>query len=813
METITSRFEYSARIIIYIIVACIPLWFLPLPLGVDAGREITFGILISLAAIFWLFTVLAKGELRYQHSPLLYAGAVVLLVFIVSSFFSKSALISLFYAEPPVEKLTSLIFGMMLMVAVGGIFRSKEDVGNATLLLIFSGVLSALLNLIQLFFNWSFFVMLFQLFGILSSQGADTNVVGTVNGLMVLYAVLLSMSIACITGFWPSAARTSWMYWLLFVSSGLFALNLLAINFLTSWIVLLGASIVLFGITFKNVREEGNTFDWRYWCAFAVLALSVVMIMVRNPLLGQFNLPSEVSPSVKATWGVAKQVFQEGTRVALFGSGPGTFGLDWGKYKDPSINQTPFWSVRFNQGSSWADTMLVTGGILGFLAFIIFLACAFFLFFRALLFAREGEGALLSALLVGFTAVTLSIFLYPENLALFIVFFLSIGFLSLLLGRDRSGFWTGGEQTIRFEAPWAVFLSSLVVIFFVALCVAALYMEVSAARVALLHQQGSQLLLQGKINEANGVLDTAIQIDAKNPRVYQTLLQARMEKIRTIIGRASRGEDVRQEFQSYVSSAVQNAQAATQLFPVEPDLWRMQGALYELIIPFIPGAERFASTSYFEASKLEPLNPLIYAEIGRAGMVYADKLQVLITQSKGSDRDALERARLAMLQDVQRALMQAIDAKGDFAQGHFLLAQTLIRLGNVASAIQSVEKAKVAAPFDTGIAFQLGLLYYQTGDLDHARGEFERAVSINQNFSNARYFLGLIYDRQNNTIQAIDQFEKILVFNPDNQEVQRILANLRRGRDALEGVVPPLESPEKRQEPPIRDNGNRTRRR
>ena len=117
-----------------------------------------------------------------------------------------------------------------------------------------------------------------------------------------------------------------------------------------------------------------------------------------------------------------------------------------------------------------------------------------------------------------------------------------------------------------------------------------------------------------------------------------------------------------------------------------------------------------------------------------------------------------------------------------------------------------MEQARQAAPLDIGIAFQLGLLYYQTNDLANAQGEFLRAVSINENYSNARYFLGLIYDRRGEREKAIQEFERIQVFNPDNEEVKKILANLRAGKRALTGIAPP--PPEDRTEPPVEQKGS-----
>ncbi len=61
---------------------------------------------------------------------------------------------------------------------------------------------------------------------------------------------------------------------------------------------------------------------------------------------------------------------------------------------------------------------------------------------------------------------------------------------------------------------------------------------------------------------------------------------------------------------------------------------------------------------------------------------------------------------------------------------------------------------------------------------------------MNENYSNARYFLGLIYDKEGKENKAIEQFGKIEELNPDNEEVKKILANLKAGKPALEGITP-----------------------
>jgi len=194
--------------------------------------------------------------------------------------------------------------------------------------------------------------------------------------------------------------------------------------------------------------------------------------------------------------------------------------------------------------------------------------------------------------------------------------------------------------------------------------------------------------------------------------------------------------------------------------------WSVRGFVYRQMINISQGADQWAINSYEESQKLEPANPYISTELGQVYLAKNEK----------------EKAR--------EYFQKALDLKSDYAPARFQLALIYISENKIAEAIGEMENAKRDSPNDVGVAFQLGLLYYQDKQYDNAKAEFERTVGLNENYSNARYFLGLIYDREGKKNEAISQFEKIEKLNPDNEEVKKILVNLREGRGALEGVTP-----------------------
>ncbi|MEK7560562.1 MAG: tetratricopeptide repeat protein [Patescibacteria group bacterium] len=789
-----------ARIAVYVLAAALPLWFAPVAISIDFGREIAFGVLIVIATLFWLLSVLVSGEFRFHYSPLLLAGGLILAADMTSAILSPTPFLSSFFAGPSAERIPTILAGLLLMILISNLFKESRSILRLLYILVFSGALAGAHTAIQLLFGVSLLGTFIPI-----ASGIEFNVVGTINGAMLFYAILLGITI-------PLAirAQNSVIRYALTVGAGIFAFNLLLINFRNAWIVLLGASIILFALSFKDMRLKrisGARVD--YLAALGLIALSMAFILIRGVVIKDLSLPDEVGPSHLGTLRIARSGMDKGPTPILFGSGPGTFGLDWNAYKDPAVNQTLFWNVRFDQGSSWMFTRVATVGAVGALALLLFFGLSLALFLRILL-TRESddETPTSTSAFLGLVGVMIAAFVYPATLTFVLMLFLTAGALLALASSANdsadNGLWRIGYRAIPLNNAWGIFISSLVIVFFLSLGIGALYLETSRFRAALAAQKGTEAFANQKWPEAAAEFDRAATIESKNFLHHQRRVQARTEQLRAIIGRAAAGENVQDEFQRTIAQAAADIQTATALYPMDTSLWITQGQLYELVIPFIAVAENFARSSYERAAELSPNNPSIRVDIGRAMLILADRIGREAAAKQGKEREEALASYTDALKQAKVALDEAVRQKPDLADGHFLLAQAALRLGNIPEAIASVERVKQAAPLDIGVAFQLGVLYFQSGNAAKSEEEFKRAVALNDNYSNARYFLGLLYDQKGDKAAAIGEFTKIQTLNPDNQEVKTILTNLKAGRGALETIVPPAKPPAERLNTPVK---------
>jgi tetratricopeptide (TPR) repeat protein len=209
----------------------------------------------------------------------------------------------------------------------------------------------------------------------------------------------------------------------------------------------------------------------------------------------------------------------------------------------------------------------------------------------------------------------------------------------------------------------------------------------------------------------------------------------------------------------------------------------IQGALYRSMIGVVEGGlDELAISAYQKAQEISPNNPNITFEIG---LTYLAKYDLMSKQNLPESKQYLEFAR--------QSFEKSIELKPDYDAANFQIAMVYVRESKIDDAIQKLESLKASLPLDPGLAFQLGVLYFNKNELEKARLEFERAVLVDPNYSNARYFLGLVLDLQGKKDEAISQFEIVESLNPDNQEVKDILKNLREGKSVNDLIKPPTQ--------------------
>jgi len=561
--------------------------------------------------------------------------------------------------------------------------------------------------------------------------------------------------------------------------------SLALLNFQTAWIVLTAGLLVLLAFGIWNMRKRGE-FRW-VSLPMALIIMAVFFMVFQVTLPGApRTLPVEVSLSQRATWNVAKATLQE---RALFGGGPGTFVLQYTQFRPAELNQTVFFGTRFTSGASEVLNWLVTKGVIGLLLLFALFGTIKVMGIKALL-RFEGENFTWMLGLGAFASlvtIIVSTLLYPSSFMLWFLFWTLLGAFAFVGAKKISHFTTA---TYPFLALGSSFAFLIILIFGLGLLFVGGQKYVAEAQ----YLKGVRASQSGDLDSAISKILSAANLNPAVDVYWRDLSQLYLTRVNQIAAIPELSQEERQQqTQTAVSNSIAAARTATQVAPANVANWNVQGFVYRTLIG-IRGAEALAQEAYLKAAELEPTSPFPWTELARSKIVQAQALAL----------GEAEETRAKVLEEALENLNKALALKSDYAPAHFLTAVVYDQQGKSDEAVVKLEETKlIASPNDIGLAFQLGVLYWQRKELDKAQSELELAIEINPNYSNARYILGLVYNAKGDSVAAKLEFSEVERLNPENEEIKKILANLENGLPALEGIQeaqPPIQTPPEIQE-------------
>lgn len=768
---LASVYEKGARVFLYLAIGLIPITSLAWTVDpLEINKQTVLIVLTALAVIAWLGSMVVRKEASFIRSKALLAALLFLGSVLVSSFVSIAPYTSWIgqLSQEYTSFLTLLCFVLFFFAGV----HLLRDTSAQRVVWTVALSASALVGLIAL----------------LDLAGLDlfaTNLIGVPNSLGLYLAVLAIL--AC--GLWLVSKETetsvvlprgAWGIWAracMFVTVLSALVVLLALDYWLLWVVLLVGIGTQFAFALLRAQEFPHV--GRFVLPMILFVVSIVFLFFPTPFTGY---PPELSPSYGASWEIAKDTL-EGESF-LFGSGPGTYVMDYTQYRPLEINETQLWDERFDRSGSHLLTMLSTLGVLGLVLYLV--AMAFMKMPAVKMLFRErahDEWKMTLLALSGWGALAFAQVFYSSNFTLSFLFWM---FSAVLVGQAA-----GRAKTYAFsKAPRVALVTAFL---FVILNVGLLTMLfVSLSRYA-----GELAFAKAvAVSETEETLDDAIEHLSRATQlnrlsdVYQRNLgHALLLKTGELLSDETVAPS---DVEAYMSASVSSALRAVELSPQDVLNWSLLGDVYREIAPLVTGADEFAIASYQEAIMLAPTNPKYHVMLARAYVVRADQLDILAQSEEETQASEAEAEQGVMLESAVETLLASIELKPDYSAAYYYLALVYERQGNVSEAIARMETLRDANPYDVGVSFQLGLLYLQQGKINEARTELERTVALAPNYSNARWYLSAVYEQQGDLEAAIEQVEEVLVYEPDNALVLQRLERLQAG--LVEEEIPePLE--------------------
>jgi tetratricopeptide (TPR) repeat protein len=798
----------------------IPIFFVPSQSVVfQFGKNLL--VILSVIVLFslWVFERFRDGRFAIPKSSILLAGFALPIVYLVSALFSKNISAGLIGQGFEFGTTISLALMFLLMFLASVFLRTKNRVFYLYLAFFSSFLVVVLYQGLRLL---PFLGPSFLSFGTLIPTTAS-SIVGKWYDLAIFFGLGTVLSVVTLQFLTLGRVFRGMLYFIFFASL-FFAI---VINFYILWVffALFGFSFFVYTVLFNrdgiNIERGKSVHEYnqavRGFIQSKNISLLPLVLLIVSLFFVIAELPSrstqpvsdfisnvfkvqyvEVRPSWSGTAEIAKGTLSSSGRELILGAGPNQFISEWLRFKPAGVNNAIFWNTDFANGIGTIPSQLVTVGGLGFLAWILFLGLIFYK--GAKLIFRPSEDPFTRYLtlssFLGALYLWIMVIVYVPTMSIISLAFIFTGLFIAVLAQSHI---TEDKQVGFLRDPRLGFVSVLVMVLLILVSLSCAYFTLQRFVASVYYQRGQaianmqykdQNALMSGLNDSEALVRKANAFWT-NDTYYTTISQINLAKLNIIASELSQPNVTKEQTATLVSQfgvirdqMVGSAQLAIAYDPTNYQNYDLFGHVAEALIPIgVQQAYENAVLAYKKVIELNPHSPAAYLSLARVEIVHKD-----YTSAFGY---------------IDKALAQ----KSNYTEAIILKTQLQIQQNDLKGAIDSVVQLAILNPNDPTVMFQLGFLLYNNKDWANSRVALERAVSLNTQYANARYFLGLDYANLDLRDQAIAQFVEIQKTNPDNQEVQSILTNLRSGKGAFTNVKPPLDNtPEKRKKPPIKES-------
>lgn len=762
-DAVSETLSKIARMILIGTLGLTPIFFIPVayaPFNFSKVLFVIVGVLLSL--IFYSLASLREGKLSFYVSPHIYVGWFLSVAVVIAALFSGDVRDSLLGDDLGVHTAVFVALLALVISAMPILRKQKSTIMHLYIAITAAGLLIGLYHILRFMFGADTLT-----FGVFTS--ATATPLGGWNDLAIFFGLSLILALIAVEQFPLTKMGRS-----IFAGVAVIALIMLAVvNFFAIWVVLGLVSLVVLMYTLTKNRFKSNTpslskdlsNDSAGTVASTVLSVAVfivsVIFLIGGSGLGQMISNAtgvsyvEVRPSFGATLDIARNVYGEN---AFTGIGPNRFADAWRLYKDPAINQTIFWNTPFNAGSGYIPTFVVTSGILGALAWLVFIGVVLFVGIRVLFTTQPvdrywyfiGSSSFASVLFLWGMS-----FLYVPGPAILILtaLFTGILFTTYIAVVPQKQITLSIAENRR--SGFALVAMSMIVI---------------VGSVAVIYYSGRQYSGLLSFNQAFASVRAGTPIAtleqqiassyrlSANDKFAREIAGLQITKMNTLLAVPEPNEAQQQQFYAAAENAVSAARLAVQLDPTDSRNQLVLGSVFSILAGAgVEGAYDSATESFAKATALNPSNPEI-------------KLLAAQLESRTGNLDA-----------AREKVLEAVTLKSNYTDALYFLTQLEIARGDVESAIRTTQATITLDPRNPSRYYQLGVLLASNNNIEAATTAFETAVRFDPNYANARYFLALAYSELGRPEEARAQLEVVLSLNPDATQVSDLIDRLGQG--------------------------------
>ncbi len=755
-----STLDRIAQTLLLALFALIPFIFIPLQwLSALQSKMIVASLVLGAIAVLWTIARVVEGGGKLPWNMLFGASALLPIVYAFSAAMNGFSATSLAGTGVESDTLAIICLEFAALALTAMVFAGREHSVTLAFRSFIGGMLA--LQVVQ-YFHIAFPSV--SLGGVLAAETG--NALGTWHEFVMLMGFALVASIALVRSV---VAEGVWRYAV--IALGVLSVPLLFIgNFFDVWIAVTVALAVLLivrwyqsgsAVSLGRVRAE--------WVIVAAIVVALVGTFFGTIITSKLPeriavVQVEVRPSWQGTFQIGEQSLAN-PKAFIFGTGPNTFVRQWGLYKPVEVNQTPFWNADFNVGVAPIPTSFITTGVLGVIAWLVFIIAV--LWTVVGLWVRRAEKALSGRVLALSIAVVYMLAFHLSSIpgtSIGLIMFMLVG---LLIASITPAYLRNKEVSIA-GGDWKNAVA-IVCIGLVALI--SLISAIGVFRAVLADTMINRAIVQYNatkdLQKSSDLIALSLSIQPSNDRAHRAAVELGLLKLQQIIAENAQDQAAqKQALQGTLEQTIKHGLTAVEVNSRDYQNWLQLAALYsQLAGAQIEGAYDNARAAYVRAQAENPTSPLPFLNIGQLDAI------------QGNYASALEN------------LGKAVQLKPDLASAYYLASQIYVAQGDAQNALRAAAETARYAPNDPLAWYNAGAIAYAAGGFQDASIAMQQALALQPQYANAMYILGLALYQLKDIPNAITVFTALYQLDPQ-PVVEQIITNLKAGNpiDQQQGV-------------------------
>lgn len=458
------------------------------------------------------------------------------------------------------------------------------------------------------------------------------------------------------------------------------------INFVALTLIWYTPALVLavIGFVYINANYIKNINNVKSEVALIVGFATVWVLLLSIPFTAKIvknsNFDLQPTLDLQTSWSMTAKVI--GDRP-LWGNGPNTFPLVFSQNKTLQMNMLPTWNYSFTRPYNQVLEDIVALGLLGLLVSVFFMYRLVELVIH-IYKKKEEFTPVHQALIIPIVGIPLFHLLSNGSTQSNFIFYTYLGiFVSLVagFGKDKKSediyisIKSFGTLEVSDQPESKEKFQYLAIIPLLGVASAIAYYSSFNIQSEYFFRKAIDSALS---NDAYGVYNN--QINARNafPRrdsYHTAIAQTNLNLAITLANKPQLSDQEKQAIQTLISESIRSTRLATEtLNPLNLNNWIVRASIYRTLIGVTSDADQWAVAALSNAIQLDPANPNLRMDLGT---IYFSK------------KDYLTAANL---------FKQATQLKSDYANAHYNLAQTLIKIESYDAAVSELEITKSLLP-------------------------------------------------------------------------------------------------------------------